>query len=511
MKQLEKFKKQIRLHLLVLFLLFGIILIAAWWIDSHVEHLLPEWTLVELGLITVLLSTVIAILSSRYITKPLRLLYQAIEHISPNSTQVASPNIGSTQLGHELITTMMMQIYSLATATDSITTKLKQSAADFHTNSVASNLPLPMFIIDRQQNIIFANFAALKILGLSEEDVINENVYSVLDMSFETDETLDKWLQTSRANTVTDTKTWDRVRLTLNNTSKILQFDLAAFFNKSSTNGYEVLLVLFDHTIKYSREDEGLSFIALAVHELRTPLTLLRGYIEAIEEDLGTNLPPSDAEFLHRMDAAGQKLATFMNNVLNVARIEDDQFVVHLGEENWTSIVQSAVNDMTLRSNIVGIQIVTEIAPDLPTAGADKVSVYEVISNLIDNAIKYSGKSKKIVVRSTLTKDGLIETDVQDFGIGIPQAIVPNLFDKFYRNHRTRQQIGGTGLGLYLSKAIVDAHGGNIWVRSIEGEGSTFSFTIMPYQKLSSETKNQQADLTRTAHGWIKNHSLYRR
>jgi signal transduction histidine kinase len=87
-----------------------------------------------------------------------------------------------------------------------------------------------------------------------------------------------------------------------------------------------------------------------------------------------------------------------------------------------------------------------------------------------------------------------------------------NLFTKFYRDYHNREHVGGTGMGLFLSKAIVDAHGGNIWVRSREGQGTTFGFTLVPYTELADEQKkSDNADITRTAHGWIKNHSLYRR
>ncbi len=142
----------------------------------------------------------------------------------------------------------------------------------------------------------------------------------------------------------------------------------------------------------------------------------------------------------------------------------------------------------------------------------DKVSIYEVLNNLLDNAIKYSGAGQRIVVSSKLTQDGMVETTIQDFGMGIPESVMPNLFDKFYRSHRSRAQIGGTGLGLYLSKAIVAAHGGQIWVRSKEGEGSTFGFTLQPYSQLADAQKNSDnKEIVRGAHGWIKNHSLYRR
>jgi signal transduction histidine kinase len=152
------------------------------------------------------------------------------------------------------------------------------------------------------------------------------------------------------------------------------------------------------------------------------------------------------------------------------------------------------------------------LADNLPAVAVDPISIQEVINNLIDNAIKYSGDSKVIDVSSYVSKDGLIETTVQDYGRGIPAAALPNLFTKFYRDHHNRSQVGGTGLGLYLSKAIVTAHGGNIWVRSKEGEGSLFGFSLQPYDSQNSQSQNSgDSEMVRGAHGWIKNHSLYRR
>jgi hypothetical protein len=116
------------------------------------------------------------------------------------------------------------------------------------------------------------------------------------------------------------------------------------------------------------------------------------------------------------------------------------------------------------------------------------VSMYEVIGNLIDNAIKYSGESKKILITSQLNQEGLIETAVQDFGVGIPTNVVPNLFTKFYRNHRNRAQIGGTGLGLYLCRRLAEIMGGRIWVESEFKKGSTFSIEL---PRISHEEANR--------------------
>jgi signal transduction histidine kinase len=184
--------------------------------------------------------------------------------------------------------------------------------------------------------------------------------------------------------------------------------------------------------------------------------------------------------------------------------------VLSLQEYSWQEIVKVAVEDLSLRAGVYGIHIETNIAPNLPTVAVDRISVHEVINNLVDNAIKYSNKSDHIVITSVLNSEGFVETSVQDFGIGIPAAVIPDLFQKYYRSHKSRVQISGTGLGLYLCRAIVGAHGGNIWVRSKEGEGSIFSFTLQVFDKVKHEQVDGQDGIMRGAHGWIKNHTLNR-
>ena len=168
---------------------------------------------------------------------------------------------------------------------------------------------------------------------------------------------------------------------------------------------------------------------------------------------------------------------------------------------------------MELRAKALGKHINYNTESKLPSVAIDRVSIYEVLCNLLDNAIKYSGESTEIELKTYKTQDGLVETTIQDHGVGIPTNVLPSLFEKFHRNFRNRSQVSGTGLGLYLSKAIINAHGGDIWVKSKEGEGTTVGFTLKPYSMLADELKsgNNKDDMVRTAHGWIKNHSLYRR
>ncbi len=487
------------------------LLVGTWWVGSEILGLDKIVLLVCLVAMGVILSLGLGFLSSAYIVHPLKLVWQAVLHIAPDTANVPAPDLKSARLGTELVTNLVSHVYQLATVVANVEKMPRKQSAELKANFVANSLPMPLLLLDKNQTIIFANKSLADYVRRTEAEIIGQNVYSVLDMAFSSIRTFDAWLADAKANKPVDTNTWERVRLALPDQKTVLQFDLAAYYNKNNPDGLETMLVLFDHTLSYSQDDQGLSFVALAVHELRTPVTLLRGYIEAFEEDLSDKLSPEMVDFMHKMKAAAQQLTTFVNNILNVARIENDQLILKLREENWATIVQAAINDISIRSRVQGIEIVTEVAPNLPTVGVDPVSIYEVLNNLLDNAIKYSGKSKKIIVRSFINQEGLIETSVQDFGVGVAANIIPNMFDKFYRSYHNRAQVGGTGLGLYLAKALVEAQGGHIWVQSKEGEGSVFSFSVQPYTNLAEEQKNgDNKDIVRNAHGWIKNHSLYR-
>lgn len=510
MNHLERLTDQTRTYLAGLILGQNIVLLgwlfAAWYFDWSPYLALP----VAAGLVIISV-TLVAFVAAHQVLRPAEMIQQALLHLSPNEHGVQAPDLAKLHYGRELLANLIGQIYQLASLANGETKREMAEQVSLKHEFVAANMPLPLIVLDANENVVFSNYAATVYLHKSVEELVGQSIYSVLDMSFPNENTFDAWLHKVKGNTATADAHWERVRLGLPDQSSV-QFDLAAYYNQNNSYGYETMLLLFDHTDQYSQDDQAISFIALAVHELRTPLTLLRGYIETFQDEFAGKLDAELESFMHRMAASAEQLAAFVNNILDVARVEDNQLVLQLHEENWAEVVQGAVDNYTLRAKVRGIDLETHIASDLPTAAADRVSVYEIIGNLIDNAIKYSGNAKKIVISSQLTSDHLIETTVQDFGIGIPTSIIPNLFTKFYRSHRERTKIGGTGLGLYLCKALVSAHGGNIWVRSEEGKGSTFGFTILPYTQLADELKaGNNKDIVRSAHGWIKNHSLYRR
>jgi len=487
------------------------LIILGWWVGVEVFHANPSGLLFLSITLAVALSLLIATVSTTYLTKPVRLVSQAIMHVSPDSANVPAPELKSSPLGMELVTNLVTHIYQLSSVVAEVEKAAGKQPHNLGADFVANSLPLPLLVLDKEQNVLFANKAAAMYLKREVQDITGQNVYSVLDMSFAAAPTFDKWLAEAKTNKAVASKRWEHVKAAIPAENITRQFDLAAYFNQSNPEGYETLLVFFDHTKQYEKDDQGLGFLALAVHELRSPVTLLRGYIEAFEDELDGKLDPELTDFMHKMKASAQKLSSFINNILDVSRIETDRLTLKLHEESWPDIVKAAVDDISLRARLHGVEIEVTITDNLPTVGVDRVGMYEVVSNLLDNAIKYSGQSKKIVVSAGLSNEGLVQTTVQDFGVGIPVSIMPNLFEKFYRSHRSKEQVGGTGLGLYLSKAIVEAHGGHIWVQSKEGQGSVFGFTVVPYAQLAETSKaGDNKDIVRGAHGWIKNHSLYR-
>ncbi|MDB5170393.1 MAG: hypothetical protein JWO35_87 [Candidatus Saccharibacteria bacterium] len=512
MDHLQQLRHRVRQYVFGLVLAENVLLIVSWWAADTFTGLPPLLvagaTLIAGGVLCFGIARIV----ESYVTEPLQALWQAVLHLSPTDHGIAAPKIEQLRLGQELVTNLTAQIYQMADVAEHAATEKLERSNDLSRNFVAQNLPLPLFTLDAAETITFANEAAAQYVGIAATDLIGKNVYMVLDMLFPSEETFDGWLKEVKAKSATAVHSWERVRLNVRDGHPTRIFDLAGYYNRDNPQHTETMLVLFDHTKMYTQDDQAVSFIALSVHELRTPLTLLRGYIEVFEDEVDTTTNPELKGFMLKMKSQAEQLTAFVNNILNVARVDDDQMQLKLQEEQWPDVLRSAIENLSLRAKVRGVTLHCRLASDLPSVGIDRISIYEVVNNLVDNAIKYSGNSKVIEIETHLTKDGLIETTIQDFGLGISTATVPNLFTKFYRDHRNRAQVGGTGLGLYLSKAIVAAHGGSIWVRSKEGEGSTFGFTLVPYAQLTEEAKqNGDQQITRSAHGWIKNHSMYRR
>ena len=216
-------------------------------------------------------------------------------------------------------------------------------------------------------------------------------------------------------------------------------------------------------------------FVANASHEIKTPLTAIRGFAETL---LGSELPPRDARsYLEIILRHSERLSQLVEDLLELSRLESGKFTLEPEPLDLGVLVAKLCRELEprLRERGISVRIAAEGAP---RAFADARAVEQILSNLLDNALKYSDSEREIEVRIQAEGDD-VRVDVADQGIGIPEADRARIFERFYRVDRGRSRDqGGTGLGLSIVKHLVQACGGDVWVESTPGVGSTFSFTL---------------------------------
>lgn len=357
-------------------------------------------------------------------------------------------------------------------------------------------------VLNRDRQIIFSNKNA--------PIQIDNRVQKSLNLIFNGNDTLDNWLAKCDNKAIHAEKIWTRIPDKLPNQENRRFFDVIASYHKGSSA--EVVLNLIDRTNYYKIDEESLDFIAFAAHELRGPITVIRGYLDVLEDELQPVLQGDQSELFHRLVVSSNKLSSYINNILNTSSFDRKHLNVYLKEDSAFEVYNTISDDMALRAGAQERILNVSIANNLPTIAVDRNSMSEVLSNLIDNALKYTNEGGIINVNANVNGN-FVDISVQDNGIGMPSSVIANLFQKFYRSHRSREIVAGTGIGLYISKAIVESHGGNISVRSQEGQGSTFTVSIPIYATVADKIKtldNNNVNIISEGKGWINNHSMFR-
>jgi signal transduction histidine kinase len=218
-------------------------------------------------------------------------------------------------------------------------------------------------------------------------------------------------------------------------------------------------------------------FLANMSHELRTPLNAILGYTELIADGIYGQPSEKMLDVLKRLESNGKHLLGLINDVLDLSKIEAGQLVLELSDYSLQDIVQTVRSTLEPLAADKKLAFKIEVAPKLPPGRGDGRRLAQVLINLVGNAIKFTDAGE-VAVKATAT-DGSFHLSVRDTGPGISAADQAKLFQEFQQadNSITRKK-GGTGLGLAISKRIVEMHGGRIWVESVVGQGSTFSFML---------------------------------
>lgn len=238
-----------------------------------------------------------------------------------------------------------------------------------------------------------------------------------------------------------------------------------------------------------TREEEILKtkseFLTVAAHQMRTPLSGIKWSLETLLGEGNENLTEMQRELLQKNLEATDKILRLANDLLDVANIESGRFGYEFVQADLIDLIQKSISDYLYLADQHKIKIYLEPPPDgLEPFKFDPMRIKIVIQNLLENALRYNVENGQIIVKVE-KKPPYVEVSVSDTGIGIPKDELPKLFTKFFRaSNVLKYETEGTGLGLYITKNIIEAHGGKIWAESIENRGSTFYFTLPIDEKL---------------------------
>lgn len=430
----------------------------------------------------ILFISVVGLLSlsvSRQIVKPIEDL------------EVGSRLIGGGSLDYRINITSGDEIEQLGNSFNKMASNLKEAFGKLEQDKgiisaernklevTISSIDDGVIVADLDRNIVLLNKAAEDITGHKFSEVAGKGIGSIIKV-FENELQLQESIYLPLPKPGFEGKTFER------NSLKIVSGTQESFVNLIATQikeGIETniggILTLHDITREKQLEEMKLDFVSMAAHELRTPLTSIKGYLAVFMQENAAKFGAEQNMFLSRINISAQQLSALVENLLNVSRIERGVFTVSMQSLDWVAIVRGSINEFADRAKERKLELVfAQPTASIPPVSADKLRIAEVLNNLISNALSYTEPGGKITI-SVESNGKEIITHVIDSGQGIPKEALPHLFTKFFRvSGKLEQGSKGTGLGLYISKAIVEMHHGKIWVTSELGKGSVFSFSL---------------------------------
>lgn len=426
------------------------------------------------ALITIALSLFLAILISQEITRPIEEMRKQTLRIARGDFSGQIRVMGNDELGQ------------LAGAVNNLSVRVEeaQESSDserLRLDSVLSHMSDGVLATDRRGNVTIVNNMALQLLGVDhEDDLIGKSIIDVLDIRH--DYTVRQLINTDQEEMIID--------MSNEGTDLILN---AYFSPIQRESGFVsgLVCVLHDVTSQQKEERERKQFVSNVSHELRTPLTSVHSYVEALSDGAWQDKEIAP-KFLTVIQNETNRMIRMINDLLSLSRMDSGTTKLNLEYVNIKELFNYILNrfDMIIKKNendenskkytIERYFTSKDLWVEIDT---DKFT--QVIDNIMNNAIKYSPDGGVITTRLLETHNHVI-LSISDQGLGIPRKDLGRIFDRFFRvdKARSRKQ-GGTGLGLAISKEVVNMLGGQIWVDSVEGKGSTFyiSLPYVPYEE----------------------------
>jgi PAS domain S-box-containing protein len=260
---------------------------------------------------------------------------------------------------------------------------------------------------------------------------------------------------------------------------KRMDVEVSTVFLEEGAEEGGVLIVLHDVTRDKLVERMKTEFVSIAAHQLRTPLSAIKWTLRMVLDGDTGELNLEQKDLLEKTYVSNERMISLINDLLNVSRIEEGRFLYKQGlaslEDIISIVIESSQELLKMKKTTM---VFNKPKEALPQVSVDKEKMELVVQNLLENAVKYTPEGGSITI-SLEKNDRDIVFKIKDTGVGIPDDQQERIFTKFFRGDNViRMETEGSGLGLYTTKNIVDAHKGKIWFDSKEGEGTTFYFTI---------------------------------
>lgn len=420
-------------------------------------------------LASIILSLLLSIYISREITAPIEEMRKQTMRIARGDYSGQVEVVDNDELGQlaGAINNLSVRVEESQDASESERRRL---------DSVLSHMTDGVIATDRRGNITIINNTALQLLNYDEEDdVIGKSITDVLKIRKQY--TMRQLIDQSQTHLMVD----------MNDANGLI---LSAFFTPiQRESGFVsgLVCVLHDVTSQQKEERERKQFVSNVSHELRTPLTSVKSYVEALTDGAWKD-PEVAPRFLKVVQDETERMIRMINDLLSLSRMDSGTAKLNLEYVNINELFNYILNrfDMIIKKekneNPDGkhYSIVRHFTKQDLWVEIDTDKFTQVIDNIMNNAVKYSPDGGVITCRLVATDKHVI-LSISDQGLGIPRKYINRIFDRFFRvdKARSRKQ-GGTGLGLAISKEVVNMLGGQIWVDSTEGRGSTF-YISLPY------------------------------
>lgn len=416
-------------------------------------------------------------------------IYSAIWHpggfqITANPLQIFTTIIAL--VAAYFIGRMVNRMVKTMQIAESLTNQL--DSAELKDQLMMSAIADAVVAVDTDRKVVIFNEAAQSLTGWDLKSAVGVEYNLIFKLKDQNDAELtvdtDPFLQVMKEGTGKVTDNF----FMLNKDNQKISFSISiapTFDGKHAVNG--AIGVFHDISDQKSLARERNEFISTASHEMRTPVAAIEGYLSMAMNPALSTIDDRAKTFINKAHDASLHLGKLFKDLLSVTKIEDNRIIINRRKFNLSELVNQIVSEMEVISRQKNIKILTHfggtgMAREMVVAPAFEVNanpdrIREVIANLIDNAIKYS---KEGTIDVTLKADhNFVTFSVADTGIGISPEDQKHLFQKFYRvNNSFTREIGGTGLGLYIARNLVEKFGGKIWIESAEGKGSTFYFTL---------------------------------